>query len=154
MSIGDKIRELRESLHLTQEDVAKGIGTTKQNIYKYEMGIITNIPLDKVEALSQFFYVSPAYLTGWSDDKGSFGVRTTSGSAVPRLLLDFWMGLNDDERNQLLMVLKDGPIADGDLKLLSRYHLLTHDNQVRILERIESLLEDQPSTEEKQPSAG
>ena len=68
MTIGDRIKHLRESRKLTQTELADHIGTTKQNIYKYETGIITNIPSDKIELIAQVFHVSPAYLMGWEEE--------------------------------------------------------------------------------------
>lgn len=68
MDKGDRIKELREGKHITQTELAEMIGTTKQNIYKYENGIITNIPSDKIELMAEKFDVSPAYLMGWTDN--------------------------------------------------------------------------------------
>lgn len=65
MSIGSKIRDLRVAENLTMQEVAERIGTTKQTIYKYENGIITNIPSDKIAALARIFRVSPAVIMGW-----------------------------------------------------------------------------------------
>ena len=67
MTIGEKIKELRKRKKVTQSELASAIGTTKQNIYKYETGIITNIPSGRVEAIAKFFNVSPAYLMGWEE---------------------------------------------------------------------------------------
>ena len=60
-------REERIKNNLSQEDVARAIGSTKQAIYKYEMGIVTNIPIDKIEKMADLFCVTPAYLTGWDN---------------------------------------------------------------------------------------
>lgn len=68
MNIGDRIKALRESADITQEALANKIGTTKQTVYKYENNIITNIPSDKIELLSQALETTPAYLMGWADD--------------------------------------------------------------------------------------
>lgn len=68
MAIGDKIRQYRESLQMTQEDLAKALDTTPQNIYKYEKGIIVNIPLNKIQAMAKIFDTTPADLIGWNDD--------------------------------------------------------------------------------------
>lgn len=66
MTIGEKIKYLREKNGLTQPDLAKKIHTTKQTIFKYENSI-TNIPSDKIEALAQALDVTPAYLMGWDE---------------------------------------------------------------------------------------
>lgn len=73
MSIGQRIKECRELLKMTQESLANKIGTTKQTIYKYENDIITNIPPDKVELLAKALAISPAYLMGWIDNDAEKG---------------------------------------------------------------------------------
>lgn len=69
MTIGDRIRTSRLQAGLTQEDLAKASGTSKQTIYKYEMNIVTNIPSDRIESIAQLLNVSPAYLMGWENPK-------------------------------------------------------------------------------------
>lgn len=67
MTIGEKIKELRISLDLTQEELAYAAGTTKQTIHKYETGIISNIPASKIKALADKLKTTPSYLMGWED---------------------------------------------------------------------------------------
>ena len=62
-----KLRELRLRNNLTQEELANMISTTKQTIYKYETGIITNIPSDKIELLAKALKTTPSYLMGWDE---------------------------------------------------------------------------------------
>lgn len=68
MTIGERIKSLRESKKITQTELAEKLGTTKQNIYKYENGIITNIPSDKIELIAKCFNVSPGYIMGWEEE--------------------------------------------------------------------------------------
>lgn len=49
--IGAKIRRLRLSRSLTLDEVGAAIGASKQTVYKYETGVISHIPSDKIEAL-------------------------------------------------------------------------------------------------------
>lgn len=65
MSIGERIKNLRIKCDLSQEELAEYIGTTKQAIFKYETGIVTNIPSDKIEKMAELLKCSPAYLMGW-----------------------------------------------------------------------------------------
>ena len=67
-SIGTKLKTLRENKKLTLDEVAQKVGTTRQTLFKYENGIVTNIPSNKIEELARFYGVSPAYLMGWKDD--------------------------------------------------------------------------------------
>lgn len=68
-NVGNRIRECRLAAKLTQEDVAKRLGVGKQAVYKYEIGAVTNIPLENIVLMSSLFDVSPGYLAGWSDVK-------------------------------------------------------------------------------------
>lgn len=70
ISIGQRIKECRELLKMTQESLANKIGTTKQTIYKYENDIITNIPSDKIELIAKTLGTSPSYLMGWITNDG------------------------------------------------------------------------------------
>ena len=65
MTVGDRIKELRLKLGLSQVDFADKINVSKQTLYKYENNIITNIPSDKVEAAAKLGNISPTYLMGW-----------------------------------------------------------------------------------------
>jgi transcriptional regulator with XRE-family HTH domain len=65
MTLGEKIKELRIKKGFSQEQLANMLNTTKQAIYKYENGIVTNIPLEKIELISTILETTPAYLMGW-----------------------------------------------------------------------------------------
>jgi transcriptional regulator with XRE-family HTH domain len=67
MTIGEKLKNLRISLKLTQEELADAVGTKKQTIHKYETGIISNIPASKIKALADKLDTTPAYLMGWTE---------------------------------------------------------------------------------------
>lgn len=67
MTIGDKIKQLRLGMNLTQEELAVSAGTKKQTIHKYETGIISNIPASKIKAIADKLQTTPAYLMGWTD---------------------------------------------------------------------------------------
>ncbi|MBP3335428.1 MAG: helix-turn-helix domain-containing protein [Ruminiclostridium sp.] len=68
MAIGEKIKYLREQAKISQTELAEKVNTTKQNIYKYEKGIITNIPSDRIELIANALNTTPAYLMGWEED--------------------------------------------------------------------------------------
>ena len=68
MEKGERIRSRRDALGMTQTELADALSTTKQNIYKYENGIISNIPSDKIEAMAEILKTTPAYLMGWEEE--------------------------------------------------------------------------------------
>lgn len=67
MTVGDRIRQVRQEQDVTQQELADYIGVSKQAVYKYENNIVTNIPTDKVDAIAKRLKVSPAYLMGWEE---------------------------------------------------------------------------------------
>ena len=69
MTKGEKIKELRKDIGLSQVELARKIGVSKQTLYKYENDIITNIPSDKIMRLSKELGSTPAFLMGWYEDK-------------------------------------------------------------------------------------
>lgn len=81
-TIGDKLKDLRLKNKLTQEEVGKKINVSKQTLYKYESGIITNIPSDKIEVLAEIYNTTPAYLMGWDEPNKK---NLTQGVKVPVL---------------------------------------------------------------------
>lgn len=80
-SIGSRIRLAREALDITQEQLGKLCGTTKQTIFKYECGIVSNIPLDRLEALAHHLQTTPAYLLGWTDNKEAASLYISANTA-------------------------------------------------------------------------
>ena len=66
-TIGYRIRCAREAAGITQEQLGKLCGTTKQTIFKYENNIVTNIPMNRIEMIAQHLNVTPSSLMGWSE---------------------------------------------------------------------------------------
>lgn len=67
MTKGQKIKQLRKEIKMSQTELAQRLETTKQTVSKYEKDIITNIPSDKIEAMANIFGVKPQYLQGWEE---------------------------------------------------------------------------------------
>ena len=65
--LGEKIKFLRKSKRMSLEQLAELIGTSRQTVHRYENGVISNIPHDKIEALARALDVSPASLMGWDN---------------------------------------------------------------------------------------
>lgn len=64
---GERIKKRREQIGLTQVALADMIGESKQTVYKYETGIVTNIPSDKIELIAKALRVQPEWIMGWTD---------------------------------------------------------------------------------------
>ena len=65
MTKGDRIKNLRIAKGITQIEFAKRLDTTKQTISKYEKGIVTNIPSDRIEDMARILDTTPEYILGW-----------------------------------------------------------------------------------------
>jgi transcriptional regulator with XRE-family HTH domain len=103
MTMAENIKYLRLKHGLTQEQLGEVAGTTKQAIYKYETGIVTNIPTDKIEKLSALFGVSPSYLMGWDDEQKE---KPPSGdiSEGERLWNEMYHRISDDTKRIIIMM--------------------------------------------------
>lgn len=66
-NVNENIRDMRKLLGLTQEEVGKRIGVSKQTVQRYESGEISNIPYDKIISLSEALSCSPACIMGWEE---------------------------------------------------------------------------------------
>ena len=67
MTVGEKIKKARETKNIAQVELASLVGISKQTLYKYENGIITNIPSNKIEAIAKVLDTTPASLMGWDE---------------------------------------------------------------------------------------
>ena len=61
-----RLRDLREDKDLTQEAVAKLLGTAREQYNKYELGK-QEIPFHHVITLARFYNVSIDYISGIKD---------------------------------------------------------------------------------------
>ena len=67
-SVGERIRERRTELNMTQEELAHKLGyKSRATINKIELGV-NDIMRSKVEAFAKALQTTPAYLMGWEDE--------------------------------------------------------------------------------------
>ena len=65
---GDRIRDRREHVGLSQEGLARRIGKDGQYVSKLERSVRTNITTDTLEQLAAALVCSTDYLLGLADD--------------------------------------------------------------------------------------
>lgn len=69
MEIGDKIKQRRLQLNLSQEELAKKVGyKSRSSINKIEIDG-RGLPQSKIKALAEALKTTPAYLMGWDDEQ-------------------------------------------------------------------------------------
>ena len=108
MTLGDKIRIAREQVGLTQGELGRLCGTTKQTIYKYESGIVTNIPFDRLEKIASVVGVSSASLLGWEKSEqptGTDGLSLENVSEDDLKTIKAFLDLPEEQRRALAKLL-------------------------------------------------
>ena len=119
MTKGDRIKRLRTDRNMTQPELAGLIGTTKQTIYKYENGTVTNIPSDKIEAMAQIFNVSPSYILGWPEEAQEKNKEAAAEAAdlsdVKSKFIESVMSMTD-EQIILLQAVVDQVLRENGLR--------------------------------------
>ena len=104
MTIGQRIKTVRERKDMTLDEVAKLCHTTKQTIFKYENEIVTNIPYDKIVLLSKALDVSPSYLFGWEEKNISPSeVQLTEGE---KALLELFRKVPEDKQAMVIQMIR------------------------------------------------
>ena len=100
---GDRIRELRIQNNMTLDDVARHLGINRQAVYKYEQGLVTNIPLDKIEKMATLFNSTPDYIAGWSEEPHDDPVPVTPEARIISGGID---KMPPDRREQALKIMQ------------------------------------------------
>ena len=67
MTTGEKIKQLRKQLGMTQEELGNLIGVQKAAINKYETGVVVNLKQSTIAALAHALHVSPIDLLSPED---------------------------------------------------------------------------------------
>ena len=88
MTIGDRIKTARKQCGMTQAELAEEVGTSKQNICKYETGLVTGIPFDKFIRLAKVLRVSADYLAGLDANETAEFITDTSDMKIEIMLPD------------------------------------------------------------------
>lgn len=107
MTVGERIKEVREKTGMSQVDFADKINVSKQTLYKYENNLITNIPSDKIEAVAKVGGVSPAYLMGWDAQKERISAYYLALSKHEDKLITEYRKLNNMGKVKVLQTVQE-----------------------------------------------
>lgn len=76
MTLGDRVKHLREKKGMTQEELAQKLGKkSKSTVAHIETGN-RDIPRSMVVELAKILEVSPCYLMGWEEEKEVAPIET------------------------------------------------------------------------------
>ena len=107
MSImGDNICQLRKSLGMTQEELAKRMGyKSKSTINKIELGI-NDIPQNKILKFANVLGTTPAYLMGWDEDEATQLNKDIQLSEGEQALIDLFRKVPEDKQQLVLQMIR------------------------------------------------
>lgn len=111
MSIGYNIKSQRNKLGMTLEEVASKLDVSRQTLSRYETGVISNIPSDKIETLAAVLHTSPSSLMGWDEKKPTTvsddGLWASICEDKTKLMLARWISsLNTDQLEMVVGLLE------------------------------------------------
>lgn len=89
MNICERLKRRRKELGYTLQYVADKTNIARQTVHKYENGIISNIPSDKIECLAKVLKTTPAYLMGWEDNQ--------TEQSIDKILIEALTELSEEE---------------------------------------------------------
>ena len=77
MSVGKRIKERRNELQMSVDELAFKLNKNRATIYRYEKWEIENLTIDILETMAKALDTTPQYLMGW--DKKLSSMRMTEG---------------------------------------------------------------------------
>lgn len=83
MTVGERIKSLREQRGMTLEDLGNKVGVGKSTVRKWENGMIENMRRDKIAKLAAALGVTPLYLMGWDNQKAPLPSNVSIPAARP-----------------------------------------------------------------------
>ena len=104
MTFAERLRQLRKEKNMTIEEVADAVGLARTTVFRYEKGIITNVPLETYDKLAELFGVCRPYLIGWSDDRS---MTMTDVVILPNntMFLEAYGAMTQEERKTMSDIL-------------------------------------------------
>lgn len=102
MEMKDKIKQRREELGLTLEEVGNIVGVGKSTVRKWETGDIANMRRDKIAKLAVALHTTPAYLLGYEEVEKTADPKVDGISPKENELLALYRGVNPDGQRYIL----------------------------------------------------
>lgn len=111
--IGFRIKQRREELGLTLEDIASYVKVARSTIQRYEAGSISRPKLPVLYSISQALRVSPDWLLGITDDPTPQGTSSMTSPPAPAANVVIARGRNGS--------FVEKKLSDEDLAALQRF---------------------------------
>lgn len=142
-TIGSRIKKLRKEKDLTLEDIGKRANLSRATIQRYESGVITNIPSDKIEIIAKALDVSPAYLMGWTQPLGRINRESTSNKTEVPLIGSIAAGVPITAEENIEQYFEIDPSIKADFALKIKGDSMIdagiHDGDIAFLRKQQTL---------------
>lgn len=123
MNIGDRIKNRRLELNMTQDELAKKLGyKTRGSVTKIECGY-QNLTQPKIVAMAKALDTTPAYLMGWEDNMGT--TTTTTGNHNTTNTNNFYSDCESSAKEAIEFIDKDSALH----RIM--YLLITHKKEFK-----------------------
>lgn len=126
MTIGERIRNRRKELNMTQDELAKKVGyKSRSSINKIELS--RDLPLKKISQVAKALEISPSQLAGWEDTANGIIVDNTTYRAAS--------AINSEVTNKFLSMSLVGEInpTPFELDMILAYRKLDGFDRVNVL---------------------
>lgn len=133
MEFKERLRTKRIEKGFTLEEIAQKIGVSKQTINRYEHGVISNIPSDKIELLADALGTTPAYLMGWESERELRSVNKQF----------------EDMKEQVFYYMGNA-FSDLEINHMRKFDSLERKNQMKVISYTENLLNIQNMEKEQE----
>lgn len=105
MTIGERIRNRRQELGMTQEELARRLGyKSKASINKIELGI-QDLPQKKIASFASVLLTTPEILMGWAENLEAFQQQLAENKMAADRLYDAYLKADDDAKKIVRMLL-------------------------------------------------
>ena len=112
MTVGERIKEVRELKGMSQDELAKRMGyKDRSSISKIEKDNDDNISMNTVQKAATILNCSPLYLMGWSEESSLGESNAPEHLEKYREIINQYAKLNDHDRDlvdNLIMTLSKG----------------------------------------------
>lgn len=103
--VSKRIKDLRTKHGYTMEQLAEKVGVSKSTIAKWENGYVDNMRQEKIFKLAVIFGVTPAYISGYSEETETIPNLDDRS----RRMLAYYLALTDSNKD----------VIDATIKALS-----------------------------------
>lgn len=116
----ENIKYFREQCGFTLDEVSQKLGISKPTLQRYESGVISNIPSDRVEKLAKIFEITPSRLMGWDqfDQELNPNNKLTNDVYKSSIFISFIESLGyiiQSELNEVLEGHEEDVILNGEV---------------------------------------